>query len=170
MSDMVSDCRCAALSEITGISFGSEDGWFDQLETRATFGEQRWWLDARQCARCGQPWLIASDTRVYDYRHLRRIEQSTFDAIVDDGSWPDCFPTYADVLDAGKTAGLSVAYFDPMASLELYYSIADLALERPGILVSRIAHLLPVSPRDAVALSHRVVLEEGVSIRFDIEE
>ena len=50
----------------------------------------------------------------------------------------------------------------------LPWTIADLARERPGIAVSRLALLLNLTPEVAADLARKVVARDAVDITFDV--
>jgi hypothetical protein len=83
-----------------------------------------------------------------------------------DNVWPPDFERYETLLEIGREYGRQVRFLD-VENSSLPCTIADLARERPGIAVSRLAWLLNLTPETALSLARKVVDRDGVQITFD---
>ena len=160
------DCPCDLMRDLTDVSIDSAISdtidAFSVVET--TPPAPHWWLSLRQCKSCSQFWMWATDTRVNDVILFRRISTNDAQRIRITGVWPEEFSTYARVLKIGKSLGHQWRYLDPLNSLELYWTVVDLAQAEPGIAVSEIARLLPVSLSATTTLADKAVRQEGINI------
>jgi len=115
-------------------------------------GGDQWWLFVSTCTVCGQGWMIAQESRLYDNYYLRRISPAEMVQIADDACWPDDFLTFEKILRLGRTMSTPPRFLDPR-SPGLVWTAEDLRRERPDISTEEIAYLLGVPVAQAKRLS-----------------
>lgn len=157
---------CPAVDDLTVIDMGDHDQFFQTLSEVRRRGDPFWWLYASRCSECGQVWLIAQEERQNDIFILRRLDQETSEALINNDVWPSDFDRYERLLQIGRDARREVRFADPFDS-SLLFTIKDLASERPGIRVSEIATLLNLDHRLATKLAEKVKGQMQVVITFD---
>jgi hypothetical protein len=160
-------CRCGELQDVFDIGMGQEEDVFKTFDRKAEFGEECWWLSLFSCSSCKQNWLVASEQRIYDVWFLKRLESPVAKNITHRGQWPNSFRSYAELLKLANERGHNVRYLEPLESLELYWTIVDLALAKPGISSSELAELLPIDRSMVREIGNKAVTEPGVSIDFN---
>ena len=160
-------CHCIELPDVAVVDMGedSEKVFQHHVEIKKR-GEPYWWLYVNKCRECYQVWLVASEERQNDLYCLRRLDHQSLEDVLNKNQWPSYFDTYETLLHIGRKAGRSVRFVDQLDS-SLSLTIADLARERPGILVSELAQLLNLEFELATELSKRAVRDEHVQINFD---
>ncbi len=94
------------------------------------------------------------------------MESPARELLLHDNVWPPDFERYEQLLEIGRDWDRYVQFVDPENS-SLPSTIADLARERPGIAVSRLAWLLNLAPETASKLARKVADSEGVDITLD---
>lgn len=149
-------CECARLDSTAVIAMGHHEEVFQSLTETHRRGLPWWWLLSYRCEVCGQDWLVASEERQNDVYILRRLDRAAVERIERENTWPSDFDRYETLLEIGRVAGCSVQYFD-VGDSPLLHTIADLARERPGIRVSRLAELLNLDTADTAELARQVV-------------
>jgi hypothetical protein len=159
-------CKCRTLHTLAVIDMGQHEAIFATLQRVRQRGAPYWWLSASECRVCKTLWVVAQEERQNDILILRRLEFPAADLLLRDNVWPPDFESYAALLEIGRDYGRLMRFADPHNS-SLPWTIADLARERPGIAVSRLAWLLNLTPETAAALARRAVDHEGVNITFD---
>jgi hypothetical protein len=161
-------CMCLQLSNIAVVDMGDESEkvftTFDQIKKR---GNPYWWLSVYQCNECQQSWLVAQEERQNDVFCLYRLDTAMADDILNNNRWIPIFDHYEDLLRIGLEAGKSVRFFEPLNSRSLRWTISDLARDKPGISISKIANLLNLDLDLAEEIAKKVIEEDGVSIFFD---
>jgi hypothetical protein len=100
--------------------------------------------------------------------HHAKLEPPADALLQRDNLWPPDFERYEALLEIGRDYGRAVRFLEPENS-SLLWTIADLARERPGIKVSRLAWLLNLTAETAAKLARKVVDGEGVDITFTDE-
>jgi hypothetical protein len=159
-------CGCNRLGDLSFIGMGEEEAIFLTLERQKDFGDDRWWLSLFECRECNQTWLVACEQRIYDVYFLRRLNKVDSIRIVSEEYWPDYFKSYSDLLRQAVEFGCCVRYFDPLNSLEIYWTIVDIALAKPGVAISELSELLPIDIEMTRAIAKRAIAEPGVVIGF----
>jgi hypothetical protein len=162
----MSECKCATLGKFAVVDMGQDAAIFATLDRVRDRGAPYWWLNACVCRACKTAWLVAQEERQNDIFILWWIEPSAVEAILRDNVWPPEFERYEDLLEIGRAHGRHVTFADPEDS-SLPWTIADLARERPGITVLRLALLLNLTPSLAADLARKVVARDSVDITFD---
>jgi hypothetical protein len=161
-------CRCIELKSSAVVDMGEEgERVFGTLRRVAERGAPRWWLSLNRCDECGQSWLVGEDSRQNDVFCMLRLDDGAATRIVADGVWPADFDKYESLLEAGKEAGKSVRFLDPVHDSSLGDSMEQLAQESPGIPLSHLAELLNLGMETAAIIARRVVSERGVDIALD---
>jgi hypothetical protein len=161
-------CRCVELKDLAVVDMGEEsEAALRTLDPAAERGAPRWWLSLRRCAACGQHWLVAAESRQNDVFCLRRVDGATAARVVAGGAWPGDFDAYEALLVAGLEAGKSVRFVDPIGDSSLGWTMEDLAKERPGITLSRLAELLNLEVETARIIAVQVVAGAGVEIDLE---
>jgi hypothetical protein len=161
-------CGCIELRDLAVVDMGEEsDRVLRTLGPVAARGDPYWWLSLQRCAECGQDWLVAEESRQNDVYCLRRLDAAAAERIAADGVWPPDFDRYEALLEAGKEAGKSVRFMDPVGSSSLGASMEQLAQESPGIKLSHLAELLNLDLEIARAIAENVVAEKGVEIDLE---
>jgi hypothetical protein len=160
-------CLCGELQDLCDIGMGYDDDAFRTLDKRADFGEDCWWLSLFTCSSCKQDWLVASEQRIYDVWLLKRLESEAAQQIIARRLWPEAFRSYAELLRLAIKRGHDVRYVEPLESMELYWTIVDLALAKPGISTWELAELLPIDQSMVREIGKKAVTEAGVSIDFN---
>ena len=159
-------CKCGTLHKLAVVDMGQHQAIFETFERVRERGVPYWWLYACECRACKTMWVIAQEERQNDVFILRKLEWPATDLLVRDNVWPPDFERYEALLEIGRDYGRQVQFLDPENS-SLSWTIADLARERPGIAVSRLAWLLNLAPETALNLATKVVDRDGVRITFD---
>jgi hypothetical protein len=162
----MSECKCATLGKFAVVDLGQNEAIFATLDRVRERGAPYWWLYACVCRACKTAWLVAQEERQNDIFILWWIEPSAVEEIVRHNVWPPEFERYEDLLEIGRAHGKYVEFLDPEDS-SLPWTIADLARERPGIAVSRLALLLNLKLEVAIDLARKVVARDAVDINFD---
>jgi hypothetical protein len=162
----MAECRCATLGEFAVIDMGQHEAVFATLERVRDRGAPYWWLYASICRACKTVWVVAQEERQNDVFILRRIDPLDTELVLRDNVWPPDFERYEALLEIGRDYGRQARFLDPEDS-SLPWTIADLARERPGIAVSRLAWLLNLTPEVATDLARKVVAHDAVDITFD---
>ena len=135
-------CECITLPDLADVDMGeASDIALRTFEERATRGDPFWWLAADQCSECGQWWLVAQEERQNDVFFLKRLSLEEGEKVIKEHWWPEDFDKYEKLLRLGRERGHSVRFVDSFDS-SLFWTVADLARERPGIKVSELAELL----------------------------
>jgi hypothetical protein len=161
-------CSCIETADLAVLGFGSaSEPFLRSMEKLRDAGEPRWWLSCMRCRECDQAWLVGADSRLNDVYCLKRLQADDTAGLLSSGSWPVDFDRYETLLRIGYEAGRSVEYDLPLESRELYWCMADLARERPGIAVSELAQLLHLGTAIAWQMARRVMESERVDIRLD---
>jgi hypothetical protein len=161
-------CRCIELKNAAVVDMGEEsDRVFRTLRQVAERGAPYWWLFLSRCEECGQHWLVAEESRQNDVFCMLRLEEGAAMRVVADGVWPPDLDKYETLLVAGKEAGKSVRFMDPLNSSSLAASMEQLAGESPGIKLSYLAELLNLDVEIARIIGSKVAAEQGVEIRLD---
>ena len=152
-------CECPTLRDLDVVPMGGEvddddkfrsDHVFAHFEEIATYGTTKWWLYISRCRVCSTVWLIAQDERIYDDWYLSRESEQVL-AAARDGSWPERFSTYEDVLTTGRKLSTPPIFFDAN-SPALVQTVADLRGERPEISNAELSWLLGVTEKRAAVL------------------
>jgi hypothetical protein len=146
-------CRCASLADLAVVPMGMDgldEAVFSTLETTVSHDGDAWWLFSATCRTCGQNWMVAADTRIYDDYFMKRIGTQEAHEIVA-GHWPADFITYERVLRIGRTLSKPCEFADPFDN-SLVWTAEDLRKERPDISSSEIAYLLGITPSEVAAL------------------
>jgi hypothetical protein len=158
-------CRCIELGNAAVIDMGEESNRvFETLHQVVERGAPYWWLYLSRCKECDQFWLVAQEERHNDVFCMLRLDADTAMRIVADGVWPANFDKYESLLQAGKEAGKSVRFIDPVHSSSLVATMETLARESPGINLSYLAELLNLDIETAQNIGRTVVEEKGVEI------
>jgi hypothetical protein len=160
-------CQCDTLPPLAVVDMGKHEAIFQTLDRVRDRGEHYWWLYACECRACGTTWVVASEERQNDVFIMKKLESPATELLLRDNVWPPDFERYEALLEIGREWGRSVRFVDPENALSLFWTIADLARERPGIAVLRLAWLLNLEPELASTLARKVVDREGVDITFD---
>jgi hypothetical protein len=106
-------------------------------------GGDPWWLYLGKCNVCGQDWLVAEETRIYDEHFLKRITAEQAGEIIESENWPSDFLTYESVLRVGRSLARPCRFAVPMDP-SLIWTVTDLRNERGDIGAEEIAELLGV--------------------------
>jgi hypothetical protein len=159
-------CRCDTLHTLAVVDMGHHEAIFQSFEPVRDRGAPYWWLYASECRVCKTLWVVAQEERQNDIFILRRLEPPADALLLRDNVWPPDFERYEALLEIGRDYGRAVRFVEPENS-SLAWTIADLAKERPGIAVSRLALLLNLTAETAAKLARKVVDSEGVDITFD---
>jgi hypothetical protein len=159
-------CGCNRLGDLSFIGMGEEEAIFITLERQKDFGDDRWWLSLFECRACAQTWLVACEQRIYDVYFFRRLNKNESFRIVSEEYWPDHFKSYSDLLRQAVEFGCCVHYLDPLNSLEIYWTIVDIALAKPGVAISELSELLPINIEMTRAIAKKAIAEPGVVIAF----
>lgn len=159
-------CQCDMIPKLAVIDMGRHQAIFQTLERVRDRGGPYWWLYACECRACGTTWVVAQEERQNDIFILRKLESAATELLLQDNVWPTDFERYETLLEIGREWGRHVRFADPESS-SLVWTITDLARDRPGIAVSRLAWLLNLTPETASNLARKVVDREGVDITFD---
>ena len=161
-------CTCIELKNVAVVDMGEEsERVFHTLRRVAERGASHWWLSLSRCEECGQCWLVAEESRQNDVFCMRRPEEVEVETFLADGVWPAHFDKYESLLEAGKEAGKSVRFMDPIGSSSLAASMEQLAGESPGIKVSHLAELLNLDLEIARIIGETVIAEKGVEINLE---
>jgi hypothetical protein len=160
-------CKCDTLPKLAVVDMGKDKAIFQTLDRVRDRGEHYWWLYACACRACGTMWVVASEERQNDIYIMKKLESPATELLLRDNVWPPDLERYEQLLEIGREWGRFVRFADPDDSPSLVYTIEDLARERPGIAVSRLAWLLNLTPELASTLARKVVDREGVDITFD---
>jgi len=161
-------CLCVELRDLAVVDMGEEsDRVFCTLRQVAKRGEPHWWLYLSRCEECGQHWLVAEESRQNDVFCMLRLDEGAAARIVADVVWPADFDKYESLLVAGKAAGKSVRFADPVHDSSLGWTMEDLARARPGIELSVLAELLNLDLEIARIIGETVVAEKGVKIDLE---
>jgi len=123
-------------------------------------------LYASACRVCQTLWVIAQEGRQNDIFIVRKLDAPADELLLREDVWPPDFERYEQLLEIGRDYGRRVQFADPENS-SLAWTISDLAKERPGIAVSRLASLLNLTPEIAARLARKAVDRDGVDIKFD---
>ena len=163
------NCECITIANIDISALGSERELliFNSLEEIKSHGDPYWWLSLCRCKICHQNWLVAQETRHYDENCYKRLNQGIAEEILHTNNWPPYFKKYEELLLLCKTTGRKVMYVDPINSIELFYTISDLAKENPNIKILRIMELLNLDAETASILCKKIVQKENVLIDFN---
>ncbi|MFK0383028.1 hypothetical protein [Agrobacterium sp. NPDC090273] len=147
-------CKCHTFSSPKCVSLGGISlGTFEHVEDGVG---HMFWLHHFHCKACGTDWWLANEQRIFDVWMLFRGKNNQ-----------PSVSTYRELLSLAIQMGGSVRYVQPENSLEIPFTIEDLATEQPGIPLSEIAKLLPI-PFDVVRRhALQVVTDKGV--RIDLE-
>jgi hypothetical protein len=159
-------CKCATLHTLAVVDMGQHRAIFETFERVRDRGSPYWWLHACECRACRTMWVIAQEERQNDVFILRKLEWPATELLLRDNVWPPDFERYEALLEIGRDYGRQTRFLEPENS-SLRWTIADLARERPGIAVSRLAWLLNLTPETAASLARQVVDRDGVHITFD---
>lgn len=159
-------CKCIELRDLHVIDIGEEGCVFQSLREVVQRGDPYWWLSLHRCVECAQWWLIAQEERHNDIYCLRRLSDDVGKATLDEGRWPDDFDQFELLLEIGRDTGRSATFLDPLGS-SLQWSVVDLARERPGISVARLASLLAIDVPTARVLAVDAIQHEHVEINLD---
>lgn len=162
-------CECLTLANTAVVDMGEHEQVFATLQENQVRGQPYWWLSAYSCRVCGQAWLVAQEERQNDIFCMRRLEIAQVERLQLQNEWPTDFDSYETLLRIGLQAGRAVRFADPVGDSSLASTIADLALERPGIRVSELATLLNLSPIIASTIATTVAKETGLRIEFDLD-
>lgn len=160
-SNCPSPCACLEMRDLQVVGMGHHDRQFRTLERVKRRGGPRWWLWMARCTACRQHWLIGSEERQNDNFCLKRMSEDQAEAVRCTGSWPTDFNRYETLIRLGIAAGNVARFGDPMDTRE---TMADLALERPGIRVAELARLLNLDEAVAADLARSLVRSRGVEI------
>lgn len=151
---MTQICICATLPDLAHVPMGG-DGLDEKLlatmEMVAPHGGDQWWLYLGKCSACGQDWLVAEDSRIFDEHFLQRLTPTEAAAITTTQTWPETFLSYERVLRIGNTLTEPCRFFDSMA-YSLIWTAEDLRKARPEITPVEIGALLGVSAAHAQRL------------------
>ncbi len=158
-------CLCSKMLNLADIGIFEAQRILDLQSELKRYGPSKWWLSCRRCNECEQTWLVGEEARINDVIFFKRIDQDTTSKIVKSYTWPNLFMTYEELLRLGKTRGRSVWYEDPENSMELIYTIIDIAKERPDIHAYEFTEFLPIDIQTANALALRAIDESGVFIQ-----
>lgn len=153
-----SGCDCEFLPDRHSAGMFEFTDILDGMQSVRKFGDSAWWLALYSCKKCEQRWVVATDSRVYDIVLFRRVKDGP------EFVWPADLLTFSGLLLSARATGGSVRYADPESSLELYYSVLDLAEERPRISVTEIAEHLPIDVEMTRRLAIKVLEREKVEI------
>jgi hypothetical protein len=159
-------CKCRTLHALAVVDMGEHREIMQTFERVQDRGAPYWWLYACECRVCKTLWVIANEERQNDVFILRKLESPARELLLRDNVWPPDFERYEALLEIGRDYGRQMRFVDPENS-SLPLTMADLARERPGIAVSRLAWLLNLTPAMALNLARKVVDREGVRITFD---
>ena len=159
-------CKCGTLHTLAVVDMGQHQAIFQSFERVRDRGPPYWWLYACECRVCKTTWVIASEQRQNDVFILRKLESPARELLLRDNVWPPDFERYEALLEIGRDYGRHVRFFD-LEDSSLPWTMADLARERPGIAVSRLAWLLNLAPETALSLARKVVARDGVQITLD---
>jgi hypothetical protein len=159
-------CKCGTLHALAVVGMGEHEAIFATLQRVRERGAPYWWLSASECRACKTLWVVAQEERQNDLVIMRKLEFPAAELLLRDNAWPPDFERYEALLEIGREYDAHARFVDPDNS-SLPWTIADLARERPGIAVSRLAWLLNLKLETAAALARRAVDSEGVSITFD---
>jgi hypothetical protein len=159
-----SQCACSKLPDLADIGMFETAKYYEIQDRRTRYGEQRWWLGLNTCRVCGQNWLFAQESRINDVVFFNRVDEARASLITETHSWPEIFSSYSRLLRLGRDRGHRVQYWDPVNSNELKFTIIDLALEKPGISISELVELLPVTSDIARLIAAKAIEAEGVDI------
>ena len=162
-------CECASLKDIVVVDMAHPGQTMATLNEIKSRGGELWWLEVSQCSECHTPWLVGHEERQNDVFVLRRLSETEFQGILDNGVWPTYFDEYETLLQLGRDEGHSVQWVDPIGDSSLLSTITDLARQRPGIRVSELAVLLNIDFETAAAIADTASLTHGVSINRDDE-
>lgn len=158
-------CQCLTLANLTAVDMGEiKKSVFQTLEQEASRGEPYWWLSVYRCKQCVEWWLVACEERHNDVFLLKRIAQEEARQIVEHDRWPSDFDRYETLLRMGRDLGHTVSYEDPLGSVILADTMADVARQRPGITLGELAELLNLDLDTAEQVARKVVAEEKVRI------
>jgi len=157
-------CLCSYLDDTEVVDMGQHEPVFATLQELRRRGAPYWWLSMARCSECDQSWLVGAEERQNDVFCLRKLDNEAVERVFEDDTWPSDLDTYEVMLQLGRAAGRSVTFVDPLGSLSLSSTIADLAKARPGIRLSEIAALLNLDPEVARVISRKVIDETGVQI------
>lgn len=111
--------------------------------------------------------MVACEQRIYDVYFLFRLDSDETNQILLTHIWPDRFKLYRDLLQQAVEVGCSVSYIDPLNSLEIYWTIVDVALADPEISIFELEELLPIDIDTVEAIAKKALKEPGVFIKFD---
>jgi hypothetical protein len=162
----MAQCKCDTLATLAVVDMGHHEEIFQTLERVRDRGAPYWWLYACECRACKTLWVVAQEERQNDIFIMRKLESPADALLLRDNVWPPDFERYEALLEIGRDYGRAVRFLEPENS-SLLWTIADLARERPGIAVSRLAFLLNLATETAAKLARKVVDKEGVEITFD---
>lgn len=162
----MAQCRCTTLGLFAVVDMGQHEAIFQTLDRVRDRGAPYWWLYAAVCRACKTTWLVAQEERQNDIFILRRLESPATELALRDNVWPPDFERYEFLLETGRDYGRQVRFVEPENS-SLPWTMADLARERPGIAVSRLAWLLNLTLALATDLARKVVAHDAVDITFD---
>ena len=160
-------CECLSIADTDISDMGDErnENIFSTLKEIKNYGELIWWLSLHKFLICKQHWLVGQEERQNDVVCLKRLSQDESENIIKNNSWPGYFQTYEELLQLGKSHGRSVRFFEPENS-SLYYTIVDLAKQRPGISIDEIASLLNLEKDVAITISQEAAVKENFTINF----
>ena len=159
-------CKCRELHTLAVVDMGHHQEIFRSFERVRERGAPYWWLDAYECRACQTMWVVAQEERQNDIFILRKLDWSSKELLLRDNVWPPDFERFEALLEIGRDYGKQVQFFD-IENSSLLWTMADLARERPGISVSRLAWLLNLTPETALKLARKVVKSDGVQITLD---
>jgi hypothetical protein len=165
-SSSMDQCKCATLSALAVVDMGQHEEIFRSLTKIRKRGDPCWWLYASECSACKTLWVVAQEERQNDVFIMRKLDGPAAELLMRDNVWPPDFERYEALLEIGRDYGRAVRFLD-IEDSSLPYTMADLARERPGIAVSRLAWLLNLAPDAALDLARKVVAREGVDIALD---
>lgn len=151
-------CRCSAVRNLDNIEMGGDgfdEKFFATLSQFANPLPKQWWLYISRCDICGTNWLVAQEERIHDQFYVERIsDQVAQDAA--EGTWPDRFQTYADVLEMGVKLDIRGFRFADPVSGALQVTVEDLLKEIPRIPAKDVAAKLGIPPQHAQLLMDKV--------------
>jgi len=162
----MAQCRCGTLGKLAVVDMGKHEAIFRTFERVRDRGAPYWWLYASVCQACKTTWIVAQEERQNDIFILRMLESPATELALRDNVWPPDFERYEFLLEIGREWGRRARFAEPEDS-SLPWTMADLARERPGIAVSRLAWLLNLTPELATDLARKVVARDAVDITFD---
>jgi hypothetical protein len=148
------NCQCLSLRELANVPMGGDgrdERVFATIEPIKGHSEELWWLYLAKCTACGQHWMVAQETRIFDEHFLRRLDPGDTQQILSKGRWPAEFLTYERVLKIGRELSQPCRFLETLAP-SLVWTAEDLHKARPSITLDEIAYLIGVTPEHASQL------------------